>query len=94
MRMTHSAHEHVDDGWGLLSGLSQRINAPQTAGELVDQIATQLWGAPIDGPARAEFVDYASDGQGGGTPLTANLLSRKMASTFGLMFASPYFQWR
>ena len=37
MRLTHAAHsEPSDAGWGLKSGLRERIGRPQTAGELVD----------------------------------------------------------
>lgn len=94
MYLTHTAHENMDEGWGIVSRISQHIDNPLTAGELVDQIATRLWGEPINGPARDQFIDYASDGNGADLPLTANLLARKMTSTFGLMFASPYYQWR
>ncbi len=94
MTLTHIAHEKPDEGWGLVSRIHEQIDNPQTAGELVDQIATRLWGAPLSGPARNEFDAYASDGLGADTPMTKQLLSRKMASTFGLMMASPTFQWR
>ncbi|MFK7805953.1 MAG: DUF1800 domain-containing protein [Anaerolineae bacterium] len=94
MHITHVAHENVNDSWGIISRIHQHIGEPQTAGELVDQIATRLWGAPVSGPARDQFIDYVADGNDADTPMTANLLSRKMASTFGLMFASPYYQWR
>ena len=94
MLMTHGAHESLDDGWGFISRIQRHINEPQTAGELVDQIATRLWGAPIQGAARDEFVAYASDGAGADAPMTKHTLSRKMTSTFGLMMASPAFQWR
>ncbi len=94
MLLTHTVHESPDEGWGWVSRLDEQINDPQTAGELVDQIATRLWGAPISGPARDRFAAYASDDLGADTPMTKHLLSRKMASTFGLMMASPTFQWR
>ncbi|MFT5196063.1 MAG: hypothetical protein ACI9EW_001836 [Cellvibrionaceae bacterium] len=94
MYLTHSAYEDVDNGWGVLSNLDQHIENPKTAGELVDQIAVQIWGISISATVRGQFANYVSDGAGVDAPLNAHFLSRKMASTFGLMFASPYFQWR
>ncbi len=95
MFLTHGAFENSEDGWGIVSRLAEHIDSPQTAADLVDQIATRLWGAPLlNGPAKDQFIDYVSDGEGADAPMTRHLLSRKLASTFGLMMASPYFQWR
>ncbi|MEM8862814.1 MAG: DUF1800 domain-containing protein, partial [Chloroflexota bacterium] len=94
MTITHETHEDVYSSWGILSRLLDGLNEPQTAGELVDQIATRLWGKPISGPARTQFVNYVADGAGENVPMTPRLFSQKMASTYGLMLASPTFQWR
>ena len=94
MVMTHETHENVYDSWGFLSRLNEQLNEPKTAGELVDQISLRLWGQTIDGPARTQFINYVSDDAGAEEPMTARLYSKKMASTFGLMMASPTFQWR
>lgn len=94
MTLTHEAHEKVEDSWGFVSRLNEQLNKPQTAGQLVDQIAMRLWGKPIQGAARTQFINYVSDGAGADQPITARLYAKKMASTFGLMLASSTFQWR
>ena len=98
MQLTHIIHSDADT-WGWLSRLEQRIippgqeGGPSTAGELVDGVATQVFGAPLQGDARSPFIDYISAG-GESASLDMQLFARKMPSLFGLMLASPIYQWR
>jgi hypothetical protein len=102
MQLTHSAYEdHFESGYGLgTTQLYERIGQPQTAADLVDAVASQVFGAPLADPAR--FIDYVTDGGDGETTVlsgadiavTPHLIARKLASLYGLMLASPQFQWR
>ena len=74
--------------------LYTRIGQPQTVGELVDAVASQVFGAPLAEEARAPFVDFAADGGDATTPATRHLLARKLASLYQLMLSSPAYQWR
>jgi uncharacterized protein (DUF1800 family) len=96
MRLTHSAVEDAgDSGWGLVNtDLWAKIGRPQTAAQLVAAAAEQVFGAPLPPGDAAGFIHYVSDGAGGNTAVTPHLLSRKTASLFGLMLASPQYQWR
>ncbi len=95
MQLTHGAHEDVyDSSYGLSTALHERIGNPETAVQLVDAVATQVFGVPLTGAVQAAFVAYVTDGGSGETAVTPHLLSRKLASLFGLMLASPSFQWR
>ena len=95
MRLTHSAYsDSQETGFGMRSRLPERLATPQTVGELVDQIAVQLFGGVLAADQRQPFVSYASNEQGAATPVTAHLLSKKAASLYGLMLASPLYQWR
>lgn len=95
MQLTHAAHEDPQGwGWGLRANLHEHIGSPQTVGELVDEVAAQVFGMPLGGEGRDAFIAYAADGGGANTPLTTRRRGRKLGSLFGLMLASPYFQWR
>ena len=98
MRLTHSAYSDAQEtGWGLRSMLHKQWGTTQTVGELVNHIATQLFGRPLSASEQQPFLDYASNGQGGQgahLPITAHLLHKKAASLYGLMLASPLYQWR
>ncbi|MEM7800131.1 MAG: DUF1800 domain-containing protein [Chloroflexota bacterium] len=94
MALTHTAYSDHAENYGYVSRLRDQIGTPTTVGELVDQVATRVWGEAIGEPARSQFVEYAADGKGADTPLNAHLFSRKFASLFGLMLASPHYQWR
>lgn len=95
MLLTHSAYGDQDaTGWGMRNEIRQRIGEPSTILELVDAIATQIFGAPLPVDAKRPFIDYASDGAGGGKAITPHLLGTKLGSLFGLMLASPVYQWR
>lgn len=101
MSLTHGAYEDVyDDSYSLSANLHERIGQPATVGDLVDAVAAQVFGAPLAGEARADFVAYVGDDVGDArtepaeTAVTPHLLARKLASLYGLMLASPAFQWR
>ncbi len=95
MLVTHSAYSDQDDsGWGMRNEIRQRIGEPNTVLELVDAVATQIFGAPLPTDAKNPFIDYASDGAGGNRAVTPHLLGTKLGSLFGLMLASPVYQWR
>ncbi|GJM40920.1 MAG: hypothetical protein DHS20C20_12020 [Ardenticatenaceae bacterium] len=104
MSLTHGAYEDIyDDGYSLTTNLHERIGQPETVSQLVDAVAEQLLGAPLAGEAKVDFVNYVTDGTGNGetassesaeVAVTPHLLARKLASLFGLMLASPAFQWR
>lgn len=101
MSLTHGAYEDIyDDGYSLTTNLYAPIGQPGTVGELVDAVAAQVFGAPLAGEARADFVAYVTDDVGDArtepaeTAVTPHLLARKLASLYGLMLASPAFQWR
>lgn len=95
MQLTHGAYSDAEEeGYGLTTQIRQRIGSPQTVGELVDAVAEQIFGAPLANQNRAAFVAYASDDEGATKPVTLRLLSRKLGSLFGLMLASPIYQWR
>lgn len=96
MRLTHSAFSDAGDtGWGLMNtNLWAKIGNPQTAVQLVDAVAEQIFGAPLPPEDAAEFIPYVTDGGTADTAVTAHLLSRKLASLYGLMLASPQYQWR
>ena len=98
MLLTHGAHSDPET-WGWVSHLYQRVPAPGqaggpgTVGELVDAVATQVFGAPLSGAARSHFVRYVSP-FGPDYALSTRQFAKKMPSLFGLMLASPLYQWR
>jgi hypothetical protein len=91
MALTHSAVSEEDTG--LIPELYDRIGHPETVGELVDNIAVQVYAVPLPADVRATYVDYASDGAGESLELSPHLLAQKVGTLYGLMIASPLFQW-
>jgi len=75
-------------------GLVQRMGAAQTVGEMVDAVAKQVFGVPLSPDQAAPFIAFASDEAGAATPVSAYILSDKLAMLWGLMLASPLYQWR
>jgi uncharacterized protein (DUF1800 family) len=95
MRLTHGAVSDASDwGWGFTTDLRQRIGDPQSVGALVDAVATQLFGAPLTGDPRQFFVTYVTEDGNAQAPMSLRLLGQKLGSLYGLMLASPYYQWR
>jgi len=93
MRLTHAAYS---EQWsGMDTQLRQRIGAPETVGALVDAVAAQVFGVPLSDPAdRAPFVAFVTEDGDENMPVTASLLSAKLGTLYGLMLASPQYQWR
>jgi hypothetical protein len=60
----------------------------------VDAVATQLFGAPLTGDPRQFFVTYVTEDGNAQAPMSLRLLGQKLGSLYGLMLASPYYQWR
>ena len=88
--LTHEAYS-VED-YELTTTLRDPIGTPRTAGELVDAVAAQVFGAPLTGTPRQRFLSYI--GRADTDPIDAPLIGRKLATLYGLMLSSPYFQWR
>ncbi len=94
MRLTHGALSDADQGYGLSTRLTERTPEVETVGALVAAVSHQVFGARLPEEALEPFVHYASDGAGAAEPVTPQLLGRKLGSLYGLMLASPQFQWR
>ena len=95
---TQDIHFGPDEVWGWRSELHRRIpppgaeGGPTTAGDLVDAVARQVFGAPLSADARAPFLDYLGAAHPG-APLDARTFAKKMPVLVGLMLASPQYQW-
>ncbi len=85
---------HGGDYTGLRVNLHTRIGNPATVGDLVSTASQQVFGYVLPQAELAPFIRYASDDGGAETPVTHTLLSRKLGTLYGLMIASPTFQWR
>lgn len=95
MRLTHSAYsDREDSGWGLHADLWERTGAASTVSGLVQAVALQIFGTPLTAAQAAPFIAYAADGGGGATAVTPARIARKLGSLWGLMLASPLYQWR
>jgi len=98
MFLTQEVHFGADYAWGWRSQLHERIpppgapGGPATAGELVDAVARQVFGAPLDAASRQPFLDYLGAASPD-APLTAHVFTKKMPILMGLMLASPQYQW-
>ena len=94
MRLTHAAHsDRFDTGWAMKAELHKLIDSSSNVNQLVTQLSTHIFGEPISTANAQPFIAYASDNQGGETECDTHLLSRKLPSLFGLMLASPLYQW-
>jgi hypothetical protein len=74
--------------------LHERIPEVETVSELVQEVSKQVFGDVLANDLLEPFIHYASDGAGGQEPVTIHLRARKLASLYGLMLASPQYQWR
>ncbi|HYO87527.1 MAG TPA: DUF1800 domain-containing protein, partial [Candidatus Limnocylindrales bacterium] len=93
MALSHVAYSEEDAG--MTTRLDTLIGSPSTAGELVNAVAQRTFGtADLPADVLTAFVDYASDGEGADAALTPGRLASKLGSLFGLMLASPLYQWR
>ncbi len=93
LELAQEADGDPEGGWGLLAHLENRDPAARTVGEWVDKATRQVWGREPSGAQLAALVDYTSDGQGAGRPLTPTLAGRKRGGLYALLLAAPEFQW-
>jgi uncharacterized protein (DUF1800 family) len=92
LALTHGAFSEPDSQ--MIAHLIELIGEPTTVGELVDEVACQVFAVPLPESLRDAYVAFASDDGGAETPVTPHLLARKLGMLFGLMLASPLYQWR
>lgn len=93
MALTHGAWSDRESG--LHTRLDTLIDRADTVGGLVDAVAVRVFGtAELPADVAQSLVDYASDGAGRDLPVTPGLISAKLGTLFGLMLASPVYQWR
>ena len=84
----------LHDRKGASTDLLRQIGKPRTVDALVTAVSSWVYGQPLTGDARTPFVTFASDGLGGATVVTRERLNRKAGALYGLMLASPMYQWR
>ena len=89
--LTHTAYSNPDAR--MSTELYERVGSPETVGVLVDGVAQQVFARRLEEAERAPFIAFTSDDGGADTPVTAHLLARKLGSLYGLMLASPAYQW-
>ena len=94
MRLSHGAYSDPDWGWGMSTELRERTPDVETVIGLVKAVSKQVFGLALPQGKLEPFINFASDGAGPDEPVTAHLLGRKLGSLYGLMLASPEFQWR
>lgn len=94
MQLSHGAYSDPDWGYGMTTDLRERIPEVNTVAELVAAVSEQVFGIALPEDRLESFIHYASDGAGPAEPVTVHLLGRKLGSLYGLMLASPQFQWR
>lgn len=90
MLVTHSAYSESEGQ--LHTELLQRIGQPRTASDLVDAVARQVFGVSLSEAERQPFLAYVSSNPT--APVTMHLLAQKLGTLYGLMLASPLYQWR
>lgn len=87
--MTHAAYSEQYSG--IDTAIRQRVGTPNTVGELIDRVAEQVFGTPLPADLRAPFLTFME--APADTPITPLLMADKFGMLYGLMLASPYFQW-
>jgi uncharacterized protein (DUF1800 family) len=88
-------HEALSSGSNeLRTQILERTGHPGTVGELVDTVSTQVFGVTLPAEQRSAFIDYAAEGEDESTPVDIHLLIRKVGTLYGMMLASPIYQWR
>ncbi len=91
LALTHGAFSDFD--LRLISHLPERIGHPATVGELVDTVAQQVFAAPLPPAMHEQMIAYTSD-DGADAPVTPEVISQRLGMLYGLMLASPQYQWR
>ena len=74
--------------------LNDGLGHPATAADFVQAVGYRVFGFNLSPEQAQPFVAYVTDGNGPQTPITTGLRARKLATLYGLMLASPYYQWR
>jgi hypothetical protein len=93
MSLTHDAYSDPESG--LSNRLDQLIDSPQTVQDLIDTVATRVFGAPdLSDAEQASYVAFVGDGAGASASVTPKIIAGKLGMLFGLMLASPRYQWR
>jgi hypothetical protein len=92
MALTHGAFSDFDIG--LKPHLLERIGQPAMVGDLVDAVGQQVFAAPLPETMRAGLIAYAAGDEGESAPVTPKLISQRLGTLYGLMLASPQYQWR
>jgi hypothetical protein len=90
----HLTDGALNDPKGTRTQLLNLVGRPRTVDALVSTVSARVFGAPLVGAERVPYVTFASDGLGGATRVTRQLLERKAGALFGLMLSSPAYQWR
>ncbi len=93
MLLTHNAYSDPDAE--MTNRLDLFIGTPATVQDLVDAVAIRVFGSSsLPQADYATFIDFTSDGAGASASVTPNLIANKLGMLFGLMLASPLYQWR
>jgi uncharacterized protein (DUF1800 family) len=90
--LTHEALSLGDRN--LKTDILERTGQPGTVGELVDAVALQVFGVTLPAGSRHAFIQYAADDGDESTPVDTHRLIRKVGTLYGMMLASPLYQWR
>lgn len=86
-----AAHGWID---AFRVNLEEQIGAPGTAAELVDAAIARVFpGGALDESDRQMLIAFVSDGAGSKAPLSDDQRADRLPTLFGLLLASPYFQW-
>ncbi|MCA0457281.1 MAG: DUF1800 family protein [Chloroflexi bacterium] len=91
MDLTHRAYS---EDYPVTTELYERMGNPQTVGELVDNVAAQVFGVPLVGDARSPFINYVAEDGDEAAPVDEFVIANKLGTLYGLMLASPLYQWR
>ncbi len=83
-----------NDPKGMTTALATQTGRPVTVGELVKVVSNFVFGVPLPESERQPYITFASDGMGAQARVTRALLRRKLGALYGLMLASPSYQWR
>ena len=91
MDVTHHAYSEPDKI--MTTQLYERMGKPKTVGQMVDNVAAQVFGVPLAEDVRAPFLSYAAGDGNADTPLDEFIIAAKLGTLYGLMLASPLYQW-
>ncbi|MDZ4767991.1 MAG: DUF1800 domain-containing protein [Chloroflexota bacterium] len=87
-------HQAYSEQWTEVeTDIRARIGDPATVGALVDAVANQVFAARLPDDARATFIAFVRDDSDESAPVTSRVIADKLGMLYGLMLASPHFQW-